>query len=88
MARRQVATMRMHWAKIKTYFGLILFDSEPLKLVAKARTPIGILRGSSEYRAIQRETGIYIRSATEMTDQWYTSCHSAVMMVKMVVHQR
>lgn len=29
-----------------------------------------------------------MRNATEMTDHLYTSCHSAVMMVKIVVHQR
>lgn len=72
-ARRIVAITRRPCAKRSTYLGLILRESGPLKLAAKASAPMGILNAGYiplvRNGIYKKAAGTYMRSATEMTDQ-------------------
>jgi len=84
-----VAVMHKNRPVRMIHFGLKMRDSGPVKLVAKANTPIGnlgeqlLLMGNME-----RKWRSYMCMIDDITDQWKTSCHRVVKMKNNVLNQK
>ena len=90
-AKSVVAMMHRASPNSMFHFGLTMVDKDPVKLIANASAPLGILQGATVSTPL--DTGhlawiTYRWMATESALQCQTFCQSVVEIVNMTFHQK